>query len=70
LEVVSSAAIGRPQPSWLRCVATASTLVGFSKAQFDDESFQIDVEKVLLPTLRSDDIVIMDNLGNTATRIK
>jgi transposase len=30
----------------------------------DGESFQIYVEKVLLPTLRPGDIVIMDNLGS------
>ena len=30
----------------------------------DGESFSIYVEKVLLPTLRSGDIVIMDNLGS------
>lgn len=30
----------------------------------DGESFRLDVEKVLVPTLRPGDIVIMDNLGS------
>ena len=30
----------------------------------DGESFQIYVEKVLVPTLKPDDIVVMDNLGS------
>jgi transposase len=35
----------------------------------DGESFAIYVEKVLLPTLRSGDIVIMDNLGSHKGKI-
>jgi transposase len=35
----------------------------------DGESFAIYVEKVLLPTLRPGDIVIMDNLGSHRGRI-
>ena len=35
----------------------------------DGESFRIYIEKVLLPTLRSGDIVIMDNLGSHRGKI-
>jgi hypothetical protein len=35
----------------------------------DGESFQTYVEKVLLPTLRPGDIVIMDNLGSHKSKI-
>jgi hypothetical protein len=35
----------------------------------DSESFTIYVEKVLLPTLRSGDIVILDNLGSHRGKI-
>ncbi len=36
----------------------------FLKGPIDGESFRLYVEKVLLPTLRPGDIVIMDNLGS------
>ncbi|HWX28069.1 MAG TPA: IS630 family transposase, partial [Steroidobacteraceae bacterium] len=36
----------------------------FVKGPIDGESFRLYVEKVLLPTLRPGDIVIMDNLGS------
>ena len=35
----------------------------------DGESFRIYIEKVLLPTLRSGDVVIMDNLGSHRGKI-
>jgi transposase len=35
----------------------------------DGESFPLYVEKVLLPTLRPGDIVIMDNLGSHRSKI-
>ncbi|HET7887631.1 MAG TPA: IS630 family transposase [Bradyrhizobium sp.] len=36
----------------------------FLEGPIDGDSFRLYVEKVLLPTLRPDDIVIMDNLGS------
>jgi transposase len=36
----------------------------FLEGPIDGESFRLYVEKVLLPTLRPGDIVIMDNLGS------
>jgi transposase len=36
----------------------------FLEGPIDGESFRIYVEKVLVPTLRRDDIVIIDNLGS------
>ena len=36
----------------------------FIEGPIDGESFRLYVEKVLLPTLRPGDIVIMDNLGS------
>jgi len=36
----------------------------FLNGPIDGESFQTYVEKVLVPALRPDDIVIMDNLGS------
>lgn len=35
----------------------------------DGESFQLYVEKVLLPTLHPDDVVVMDNLGSHRDRV-
>jgi len=35
----------------------------------DGESFQLYVEKVLLPTLHPDDVVVMDNLGSHRGRV-
>jgi hypothetical protein len=55
---------GRPRPSWRRYAITGSTLDGYSTVPSTGESFRTYVEKVLLPTLRPGDIVIMDNLGN------
>jgi transposase len=46
---------------------TGSRRLGFSRDQ--SESFRIYVEKVLLPTLRPDNIVIMDNLGSHGAKI-
>ena len=39
-------------------------LAGLGDGPIDGESFTIYVEKVLLPTLKPGDIVIMDNLGS------
>lgn len=36
----------------------------FLKGPIDGESFRLYVEKVLVPTLRPGDIVIMDSLGS------
>jgi len=41
----------------------------FLEGPIDGESFRLYVEKVLLPTLRPGDIVIMDNLGSHRGRI-
>jgi transposase len=41
----------------------------FLEGPIDGESFRLYVEKVLLPTLRPGDIVIMDNLGSHKGRI-
>lgn len=41
----------------------------FLEGPIDGESFRIYVEKVLLPTLRPDDIVVMDNLGSHKAKI-
>ena len=40
----------------------------FIEGPIDGESFRLYVEKVLLPTLRPGDIVIMDNLGSHKSR--
>src|ERR1700748_3997514 len=36
----------------------------FIEGQIDADSFRLYVEKILLPTLRPGDIVVMDNLGS------
>jgi transposase len=59
----------RTMTSWPRCGTTGSPRPGCSKARFDGESFATYVEKVLLPTLRPGDIVIMDNLGSHRGKI-
>jgi len=59
----SRTATGRPQPSWPHCATIGSRHMGFD-GPIDGESFTIYVEKVLLPTLKPGDIVIMDNLGS------
>ena len=41
----------------------------FLEGPIDGESFRLYVEKVLLPTLRPGDVVIMDNLGSHRGRI-
>jgi transposase len=41
----------------------------FLEGPIDGESFRLYVEKVLLPTLRPGDIVIMDNLGSHRSKI-
>jgi hypothetical protein len=41
----------------------------FLEGPIDGESFRLYVEKVLLPTLRPGDIVIMNNLGSHRSRI-
>jgi transposase len=41
----------------------------FIEGPIDGESFRIYIEKVLLPTLRPDDIVVMDNLGSHKGKI-
>jgi len=41
----------------------------FLEGPIDGESFRLYVEKVLLPTLRPGDIVIMDNLGSHKGKI-
>ena len=41
----------------------------FLEGPIDGESFRVYVEKVLLPTLRPGDIVIMDNLGSHRGKI-
>jgi transposase len=41
----------------------------FLEGPIDGESFRLYVEKVLLPTLRPGDIVIMDNLGSHGGKI-
>ena len=41
----------------------------FLEGPIDGDSFRLYVEKVLLPTLRPGDIVIMDNLGSHRSRI-
>jgi len=41
----------------------------FIEGPIDGESFRTYVEKVLLPTLRHDDIVVMDNLGSHKGKI-
>ncbi|WP_335622102.1 transposase [Bradyrhizobium icense] len=41
----------------------------FLEAPTDGESFRLYVEKVLLPTLRPGDILIMDNLGSHRGKI-
>jgi hypothetical protein len=46
------------------CATIASRRHSFSRGPIDSESFQIYVQKVLVPTLRRGDIVIMDNLGS------
>jgi transposase len=57
-------AAGRPSLSWLHCVTTGSKPPWLLEGPIDGESFLLYVEKVLLPTLRPGDIVIMDNLGS------
>ena len=41
----------------------------FIEGPIDGESFRTYVEKVLLPTLRPGDIVVMDNLGSHKSKI-
>ncbi len=41
----------------------------FIEGPIDGDSFRLYVERVLLPTLRSGDIVIMDNLGSHRGRV-
>lgn len=57
-------ATGRQRPSWHDRIDTPWLLEGL----IDGESSQTRVEKVLLPTLRPGDIVIMDNLGSNKGR--
>ena len=42
----------------------------FIEGPIDGESFRLYVEKVLLPTLRPGDIVIMDNLGHKSKAVR
>jgi hypothetical protein len=60
-------AAGGLQPSWRPSGTTGSRLHGFLEGPIDGETFTTHVAKVLLPTLRPGDIVIMDNLGSRAT---
>src|SRR6187455_576973 len=40
----------------------------FIEGPIDGDSFRLYVEKILLPTLRPGDIVVMDNLGSTEAK--
>jgi transposase len=52
-----------PVPEWAKSHLEGTTAIG-ARQPIDGESFQTYVEKVLVPTLRPDDIIIMDNLGS------
>jgi transposase len=60
----SRTAIGRPQPFWRRCVTTAPTRPACSTGPINGERFLAYIEQFLVPTLKRDDIVVLDNLGS------